>query len=337
MKNRTIVGFVAGISFIGVALCAIAYFYVFARYQGENPVRVSIPAGADVAAVDSIVENALGSSFGGKVMTMWKLQDGSPRLSHGSYLIKPGDEAVRVARRIAKGWQTPVRLTTACFRTRDDLAARVADVLEFDSRAFLNAADSIIALNGFEPRMMTAAFIPDTYEFYWTTSPDKVVDKMLAHRNAFWNSERRQKAEALGLTPVQVHTLASIANAETAQRDELGKVARLYLNRLNKNMLLQADPTVVFAGGDFSVRRVTRQMLDVESPYNTYKHRGLPPGPIGMVETYMIDSVLDSKPHNYLYMCAKSDFSGYHDFAETYDRHRINAARYHRALDSRGI
>ena len=153
----------------------------------------------------------------------------------------------------------------------------------------------------------------------------------------FWNDERKAKATALGLTPDEVVILASIVEEETAKRDERGKVGRLYLNRLQKNMRLQADPTVKYAIGDFSIKRITEKMCAFDSPYNTYRVAGLPPGPIRLVEKHTIDAILDSKPHNYIYMCAKSDFSGYHDFAADYATHIANAKRYQAELNKRNI
>ena len=160
---------------------------------------------------------------------------------------------------------------------------------------------------------------------------------MSAHRKKFWNDERRKKAAKLGLSPEEVHTLASIVEEESNKSDERPVIARLYLNRLGKNMFLQADPTVKFASGDFAARRVTHDMTLSDSPYNTYKHRGLPPGPIRIVEAATLDAVLDAPENNYLYMCAKPDFSGYHNFTDDYRRHTINAVLYHPALTNRGI
>ena len=179
--------------------------------------------------------------------------------------------------------------------------------------------------------------MPDTYEFYWTATPVTLVNRLLDERDKYWDDSRRAKAAALGMTPAEVHTLASIVASESNKTDEWGKIARLYLNRISKNMPLQADPTVVFALGDFSIRRVTGTHLKVDSPYNTYTHRGLPPGPIRMVERAQLDAVLDAPAHDYLYMCAKPDFSGYHNFAKDYQRHRLNAALYYRALEARGL
>ena len=268
---------------------------------------------------------------------MWKWQHGTPEAAHGSYLIKNGDEAVRVARRIVNGKQTPVRITFNNIRTIGDLASRISSQLEIDSAGFMAACDTILPQKGFTAEHYTAAFLPDTYEFYWTVAPSKLFEKLLDEHNRFWTADRKAKAAALGLSENEVNTLASIVASESNKSDEWGKIARLYLNRINKNMPLQADPTVVFALGDFSIRRVTGAHLKVNSPYNTYTHRGLPPGPIRMVERSQIDAVLNAPAHNYLYMCAKPDFSGYHNFATDYNRHRLNAALYYRALNERGI
>lgn len=316
----------------------LAWRYATSPFGGDEPVRVNIPAGTDAAGVRAVLEEGLGSSFGGKVATLWERQGGSPAVAHGSYLVEPGSEAIRVSRAIMAGRQTPVRLTYNNIRTFGQLAARVGDVLELDSASFAAACDTLLPPAGFSGKeQYAAAFLPDTYEFYWTVEPGVVVAKLLDHSGKFWNAERRKKAEELGLSPVDVATVASIVEEETNKADERPKVARLYLNRIAKGMQLQADPTVKFAVGDFSLRRLTGKHLAIESPYNTYKVKGLPPGPIRVVEASTIDAVLNASEHKYLYMCAKSDFSGYHDFAETYDRHRINSARYHMALNRKGI
>ncbi|MDE7125694.1 MAG: endolytic transglycosylase MltG, partial [Muribaculaceae bacterium] len=172
---------------------------------------------------------------------------------------------------------------------------------------------------------------------YWTASPAAIVENLVDVRDRFWNDSRSAKARAIGLTPAQVATVASIVEEETAKADERPLVARLYLNRLEKGMPLQADPTVKFSLGEFGLRRITGAHLKVESPYNTYKYKGLPPGPIRIADRSAIDDVLDAPRHNYIYMCAKEDFSGYHNFATDYASHANNARRYRQALDRRGI
>ena len=319
-----------------LALCLAAKALFIGSYEYE-PVRVEIPRGAGSDEVKRILTDALGKDFGGKTARLWKLQGGIAERAHGSYLVVTGESSLRLSRDIANGHQTPVRLTFNNMRTVGDLARRVSEVMEIDSASFVAAADSMLGKAGLTKEQQPSAFIADTYEFYWTASAPNVIEKLFAERQSFWNNQRRAKAASLGLTPEEVHTLASIVEAETAKSDERPKVARLYLNRLAKNMPLQADPTVKFALGDPTLRRITGQHLKIDSPYNTYTNTGLPPGPISIAERSTLSAVLDAPEHNFLYMCAKSDFSGYHDFAVDYNRHRINAARYHRALTARGI
>lgn len=299
--------------------------------------RFFIHADDDAATVQEAMVNSLGKEYGNILYKLWDYQGGTSQRSHGLYQIRRGERAYMAARRIVAGRQDPIRITLVSIRSRQDFADRLSKFMEFSADEFLKQADSVIANNGFTPEQLTAAVLPDTYEFYWTASPAKTMEKLLATRQSFWNDDRRAKAETLGLSPEQVHTLASIVYSESKKSDEWGDIARLYLNRLNKEMPLQADPTVVFASGEFGVKRVEARHIAVESPYNTYKYRGLPPGPIYMVERNVIDSVLTAPKRPWLYMCAKSDFSGYHDFTNSYNTHRINAARYHRALKARGL
>ena len=170
-----------------------------------------------------------------------------------------------------------------------------------------------------------------------TTSAESVVKKMLAHYCNYWSADRREKAKSMGLSPAEVSVVASIVEEETNKKDERPLVARLYLNRIKQGMKLQADPTVKFALGDFSLRRITLKHLYVESPYNTYINKGLPPGPIRIVNKATLDDVLNAPEHKYIYMCAKEDFSGYHNFAEDYATHRSNARRYQAELNRRNI
>jgi UPF0755 protein len=184
---------------------------------------------------------------------------------------------------------------------------------------------------------MACIFIPETYEVYWTIGVEQLMERMKKESKFFWNAERTRKAKALGLTPDQVITIASIVDEETANNTEKPMIAGMYYNRYRKGMPLQADPTVKFALQDFEIKRIYNNMLDVDSPYNTYKNEGLPPGPIRIPSVAGIDAVLNLVKHNYLYMCAKEDFSGTHNFATTYDEHLKNAAKYSRALNARGI
>ena len=217
------------------------------------------------------------------------------------------------------------------------LSERIASQLQCTPDEFMRACEEVLPDSGFSRQNFPAAFIPDSYEFYWSATPANVVRRLLDYRNRFWNKERRAKAKELNLTPAQVATVASIVEEETAKADEKPKVARLYLNRLKKGIKLQADPTVKFASGDFSLRRITGKYLAIESPYNTYKVNGLPPGPIRIPAGSTIDAVLNAPQHDYIYMCAKEDFSGYHNFASDYSTHMANARRYQAELNRRGI
>lgn len=321
---------------VGASVAGYVASKLYSTYDG-GPVRVYIPAETLQQGFRDSLTVRLGKDFADDVYFAWRLQRSNVRKAHGSYVIKPGENALSVSRSFRAGRQTPVKITFNNIRTLDALAERVAEKMEWGSDDFLAACDSILPPKGFKKQQFIAAFLPDTYEFFWTSSPQQVVKRLSDVRDSFWNDERRAQASAMGLTPVGVATLASIVEEETAKSDERPKVARLYLNRLNRGMLLQADPTVKFAIGDFGLRRIYNTHLNVESPYNTYKYKGLPPGPIRLPERQTLEAVLSAPNHNYIYMCAKEDFSGYHNFASDLATHNQNAARYHRALTQRNI
>lgn len=330
---------ICGAAALALACGAASYItsLIFCRYDGDPTVRVNIPSGSTSEAVADSLSAALGADFARAVNLLWKWQGGTPEAAHGSYAVAHGTTALRLSRAIRHGRQTPVRLTFNNVRTLDALAERLAAKMEFTPTDFTAACDSVLPGFNFKPAQYPAAFLPDTYEVYWTDSAVKTVSKLVDVRNEFWNDERRAKARRLGLTPVGVATVASIVEEETSKADERPKVARLYLNRIATGMPLQADPTVKFATGDFSLRRITGKHLKTVSPYNTYINKGLPPGPIRIPDRRTLEDVLDAPEHDYLYMCAKADFSGYHDFARTYADHRRNAARYQAGLNKRGI
>lgn len=317
-----------------VAGC-IVYNFLMTSYHGEAR-RLYIPVGATEQSIaDSL--KSFDPDFGPDVYKLWNLSGGKPAIARGSYLIEPGDKALQVAKRIKNGRQTPVKITFNNVRTIDQLSEKIAERMDFTADDFTSALDSVLPAAGFKKPQYVAAFIPDTYEFYWTASPQKVISTLLDYRNRFWNDERRARAASLGLTPVEVATVASIVEEESAKTDERPTIARLYLNRLDKKMPLQADPTVKFAVGDFALRRITAKHLAVNSPYNTYKVNGLPPGPIRLTDRKTLEQVLDAPKNDYLYMCAREDFSGYHNFARDLDTHNRNAARYRAELNRRGI
>lgn len=263
----------------------------------------------------------------------------SYKIRTGRYRVTPGTTCLGLYRQLRNGTQEPMRLVIPTARTMQQLAARLAPSLMVDSAEIASAlTDSIYCADrGYTLATIPALIIPDTYEVYWDTSVDKLVDRLVREHDRFWNDERKAKAKAVGLKEEEVATLASIVDSETANNDEKPMIAGLYLNRLHTGMPLQADPTVVFAVGDFSIRRVLNIHLQTDSPYNTYRYAGLPPGPIRVASIAGLDAVLNHAKHNYLYMCAKEDFSGTHNFAATYPEHLKNARKYTKALNARGI
>lgn len=324
-----------------VVILISASLYLYSRvnmpFPGSEKVRIYLPSGMTEPEIKDYFISTLGYDYGSRVFGLWEFFKGNPQRSRGSYVLHPGMKAYRAAKMIATGSQTPIKFTFNNIRLLPSLAGRAGRVFEADSAEFMNAIASVLSAKGYSKEEFPAAFLPNTYEFYWTTSAEDVIKELNAVRDRTWNNEREAKAQALGLTPNQVTTIASIVEEETSKADERPRIARLYINRIKNNMKLQADPTVKYAIGDFSIRRITGKHLAVESPYNTYQNIGLPPGPIRIPEISTIDAVLNAPEHHYLYMCAKDDFSGYHNFATDYATHMQNARRYQRALNARGI
>lgn len=260
-------------------------------------------------------------------------------LKPGRYKLTKGMNNRSLINMLKSGNQDPVKLKFQNLRKKENFAAYLANNLEPDSISFINVLDSaaLIEKYGFNKDNSYVMFIPNTYEMYWNVTALDFFDRMHKEYEKFWNDERKQKAAALNLSPVQVSILASIVDAEALYDKEMPIIAGLYLNRLNKGILLQADPTVIFANNDFTVKRVTNSLLRVDSRYNTYKYAGLPPGPIMMPSINAIDAVLNREKNDYIYMCAKEDFSGYHNFAVTVQEHERNAKKYRDALNKRNI
>lgn len=257
----------------------------------------------------------------------------------GRYAIEPGDGAITIFRRLRNGQQASLHLTVPEARTTERLAALLAQKLMLDSATIataLNDPETCQQL-GYDTCTISAMFVPNTYDVYWNTSMESLLERMSKEHDRFWKGEREAKAAQLNLTPNEVCTLASIIDEETANTEEKPMIAGMYLNRLHQGMPLQADPTIKFALKQFDLKRIYRKHLNVDSPYNTYQNEGLPPGPIKVASVKGIDAVLNAVDHDYLYMCAKEDFSGTHNFASTYQEHLQNAARYTKALNARGI
>ncbi len=319
-------------------LVAIGGLSIFCMQSYSGPDQwIYIPAGATPASIRDSLRAHLGSVDANRIYLLWRLQRGHAATAHGAYLLNHGEKALAVARRLKYGRQTPVKVSFSNVRTLDQLAERATRNLACTPEQFIEACGRVLPEQGFAPAEFPAAFLPDSYEFYWDATPDRVVSRLLEYRNKYWNESRRARAKQLGLTPVQVATLASIVEEESAKTDERPRIARMYLNRLDKKMPLQADPTVKFAVGDFSLRRIRAEHLKTVSPYNTYLNPGLPPGPIRIPDKATLEGVLNAPDHDYLYMCAKEDFSGYHNFARDYSTHMANARRYHAELNRRNI
>ena len=256
------------------------------------------------------------------------------KMKPGRYVIGPSSPSIYVARMLNFGWQTPQNLTlSGTIRKKGVLAEKISRQMMVDSASVADALDSadFLAPYGFTPENVFALFLPDTYQMYWTASVKDIFNRMKKEYDAFWTQERLDKASELKLSPMQVSVLASIVSGETLKDFEYPVIAAVYLNRYRKGMKLQADPTVAFCF-DYEPDRILKKHLAVDSPYNTYKYRGLPPAPINVPPKACVDAVLNPDGHRYLYFCASADFDGTHRFAVTYSEHLKNARAFQRAL-----
>lgn len=257
------------------------------------------------------------------------------KVKPGKYKITNNMSNSDLVNMLRIGKQEAVKLEFNSIRTAAQLAGVIAQQLEVDSTellAIFNDKDFLNSKN-LTPENSVAIFIPNTYSLNWNTNAEALFERMSKEYDKFWNSKRKALAEKIGLSPIEVSILASIVESETAKNDEKPIVAGAYINRLHQEMLLEADPTLIFAAGDFSIRRVLNVHKEIDSPYNTYKYKGLPPGPICIPSASSIDAVLNYKKHDYIYFCAKETLDGYHNFAVTYKEHLANAKRYQAALD----
>ncbi|MBN2639255.1 MAG: endolytic transglycosylase MltG [Bacteroidales bacterium] len=325
-----------------IILSGIGYYLYTVIYEPNvwtpegKPVGVNVPTGSDFKDLKGILYSK-GIIIHRKNFVWWAEQKKLPSLvKPGHYLIRPKMNNKELVEMFRSGRQTPVDLTFNNVRDIYQLAGIIGRQIEPDSLALVKllSDSSYIAKLGFNKSTIPSMFIPNTYEFFWTITPAAFVDRMHKEYEKFWNKQRRDQADTLGLTPEKVSILASIIDKETNKVDEMPVIASVYLNRLDKGWRLQADPTVVFALGDYSIRRVLNAQKRVNSPYNTYRHRGLPPGPICIPSIASIEAVLNPAKTKFLYFCAKDDFSGYHVFANTNRQQELNAEKYQQALDS---
>ena len=339
-KNKSHKAIIIMLAIAAVALLACGAFY-YMTYRRPNSVAgakaINIYRSTDYAGfLDSLeksgaVRNMATFKFVARQMKL------SETFKPGHYELQGGLSNQYIERVFSHGWQTPVKLLIRpCVRDLGKMSALLARQLEADSTEIAAAIGDrqIMDSHGFNRYTYLAMFIPDTYEVYWTVTPLQLLDRISKEYDAFWNDARVAKARAAGLSREQVITLASIVIEETKYEPEMPTIAGVYINRLRRGMLLQADPTVKYAVNDPSLRRILNVHLQVDSPYNTYRHAGLPPGPITTPTKAAIDAVLGYQHHDYLYFCADASFNGRHRFATTLSGHMENARRFHAALDA---
>lgn len=328
---------------LGVVVGGYLYFSYFTNNTkfDKDELYVFVPTGSTYEDVLKIVEPYVADMD--KFKFMAEKRSYNENVFPGRFLLKKGASSFGLVSALRHN--QPLNLAFNNQEYLGKLVSRVSSQIEADSISLMKAFQdsTFLQKNGFNEENILGMFIPNTYEFKWNTSAEKFRDKMLDEYNKFWNEERKTKAKAIGLQPIEVMALASIVHKETVKADERPRVAGVYLNRLKTEMPLQADPTIIFAikkkTNDYEqvIKRVKGDMLFVNSPYNTYKNTGLPPGPIAMPDITAIDAVLNYEKHNYVYFCASVKRSGYHDFAETYEAHQVNAKKYAEWVNKLGL
>ena len=281
---------------------------------------------------DTLLNDIISFSFLSKLMKY------SENVQEGNYKVKMNMSNYELISMLRSGNQTPINITFSYSRKINDLAQNISQKLKISEKELMDyIIKNGLSNYGFDSQNIIGMFLPDTYEVYWDITPKKLLDKRKEEYDKFWNSERIRKLKRVNLSKNEVITLASIVASETNKIDEADRIAGVYINRLRKKMLLQADPTLIFAANDFSIRRVLNKHKKIKSPYNTYMNKGLPPGPIRLSPKKYIDAVLNFEDHRYIYFCAKDDFSGYHEFAITLSEHNKNARKFQKALNKRKI
>ena len=331
------------LTIVAVAVAGYLYMNLFAsntKFDKEEQ-YVFIPTGSTYEDVLKIIEPYVKDVDGFKMVA--KLRSYNQNVFPGRFLFKKGTGSLGLVSALRHN--QPLNLAFNNQESLEKLVSRVSSQIEADSLSLMKAVKdpAFMAKNGFNEETVLGMFIPNTYQFKWNTSAEKFRDKMLDEYNNFWTEERKAKAKELGMTPVEVITLAAIVHKETVKADERPRVAGVYLNRLKTEMPLQADPTIIFAmrrnanNLDLVIKRVKGDMLKVNSPYNTYVHTGLPPGPIAMPDISAVDAVLNPEKHNYIYFCASVERFGYHEFTASYIEHMQNASKYAAWVSKLGI
>lgn len=323
-----------------ICIFSILIYYLFFSSMTDNGKERFLYIDKDDNA-DSVyikVDNLSTSVSSFVFRTLGKMSGYDKKIKAGRYSIgRQG--SLLTFRNFLNGHQAAVHLTLPSLRTSEDIAKAVSSKLEFTKKDLYDALtdSATCARYGYNPNTIMCMFIPNTYDVYWNCSVDEFLSRIKRECDKFWTPDRIAKAKSDSLSPIQVSTIASIVAEETNNKEEKPIIAGVYINRLRINMALQSCPTVKFAMGRFDLKRLYTNMLSYDNPYNTYKYKGLPPGPIRNPNIDDIDAVLNHVRHNYLYMCAKADFSGTHEFAETYEEHKANSERYDKELNKRGI
>lgn len=341
MKHKKLI-YLISFAFLAGVLCIILVYRLLFGLNlktGGEKIVLNIPAGSTYEQALDTVKTYFNIPHPAVFEWVAEKKNYPALVKSGRYVIDDDMSYSGLINLLRSGRQTPVKVTFNNIRYLPDLAARVGGQIEADSTQIMDflSDPGNYAKDGFTRENIISVFIPNTYEFYWNTDAAGLYFRMLKEYNRFWNEERLAKAMALKLTQTEVSILASIIDDEVVKADEKPRIAGVYINRLKRGIPLQACPTIKFAMNDFTITRVLNHHLKFESPYNTYLHRGFPPGPIGCPTIEGIDAVLNAEKHDYLYFAAKADFSGYHNFSRTLSEHNRYADQYQKELDKRRI
>lgn len=337
-RNNTILLWIL----ISVTILVGMGFLVITPYMvngSDKKATIRIPKNATIDNVRDTLLRYYPEDYAKKVARLLSIYGFKPEERYGLYEIPEGATPFAAMRKLSRGGQTPVKLKINCFRDISYLAKKMSNKVDFTPEEFLEAAtdSAYLAQYGLTPEQALSLFLEDTYEVYWTATPREVLDKIGANYITFWTPGKKEVAEDLTLTPAEMMTLASIVDEETNQVIEKGRIGRLYINRLQKGMKLQADPTVKYALKNQSINRIYEKDTKIDNPYNTYIIEGLPPGPLRTTSRKTVEEILNSSPSTDIFMCAREDLSGFHNFSATYEEHLENAARYQKVLDEKGI
>lgn len=325
---------VIGIGYLGWKAYSI---YTSPAGRHAKTVYILVDKQTDMVALRQQIQTKIWPQYPRLLDHLISYYDIDQKLKPGRYAVTPRMTTLDLVQTLNRGEQTPVKLNLKGIRTESELIERLDNFLMLSREEIEQSISDTVLLSTLKMNReeVRSLFFADTYEVLWNITAQDLIDTMRRHHDRYWTAERRGMAQSLGLTTAQVATLASIVESESAKRDEYSRIAGLYLNRLHRGMMLQSDPTVIFGVGDFSIRRVLGQHLAHPSPYNTYKFKGLPPGPIRLPNASTIDYILKAEQHNYIYMCARETFDGYHNFSSDYGTHLVYARRYQQALNKR--